>query len=120
MTESINLLERVRQTVLVREGAAVGDGQLLECFIDRRDEVAFAALVRRHGPMVLGVCPRLLRCPHDAEGAFPATLLVLARKAGSVRPREQVANWLHGVACNTARKARAVADGRKAREKQVQ
>jgi DNA-directed RNA polymerase specialized sigma24 family protein len=57
----------------------------LECFITRRDEVAFEALVRRHGPMVLGLCRRLLRNPQDAEDAFQATFLVLVRKAASIR-----------------------------------
>lgn len=95
------------------------DGQLLGCFIDLKDEVAFEALVRRHGPMVFSVCRRLLPNHHDAEDAFQATFLVLARKASSVRPRERVANWLHGVALRTAMKARAMTAKRRAREKQV-
>jgi RNA polymerase sigma factor (sigma-70 family) len=95
------------------------DGQLLECFVTRRDEVAFAALVRRHGPMVWSVCGRVLRDLHDAEDAFQATFLVLVRRAGSVVPREKVANWLYGVAYQTARKARAAAARKLAREKRV-
>ncbi len=95
------------------------DGQLLGRFVERRDEAAFAALVTRLGPMVWGVCRRLLPEYHDAEDAFQAAFLVLARKAGSVRPRELVGNWLYGVASNVALKARALAGKRRARERQV-
>jgi RNA polymerase sigma factor (sigma-70 family) len=93
------------------------DGELLSCFIERREESAFAALLRRHGPMVLGVCRRVLRDVHDADDAFQATFLVLVRKAASVRPREAVGNWLYGVAYRTALEARAKIARRHAREK---
>src|SRR6516225_8007625 len=83
------------------------DTQLLAHFLACRDEAAFAALVRRHGPMVLGVCRRLLRHAQDAEDAFQAAFLVLARKAGSVLKREAVGSWLYMVAYRTALKARA-------------
>src|SRR5437588_1904867 len=63
------------------------DGELVTAFVERRSSSAFAELVRRHGPMVLGVCLRILRHAHDAEDAFQATFLVLARKAASVSPR---------------------------------
>src|SRR5262245_27262129 len=86
-----------------------GDAYLLECFIVRRDEEAFAALVRRHGPMVLGVCRRVLGDVHDAGDAVQAASLVLARKAGAIGRREQLGNWLHGVAQRTALKARSSA-----------
>jgi RNA polymerase sigma factor (sigma-70 family) len=95
------------------------DGQLLQSFIDRRDDDAMAAIIHRHGPMVLGVCRRLLGRSHDAEDAFQATFLVLVRKATSIVPRELVGNWLHGVACRTALDARARIIRRKATEKQV-
>ena len=95
------------------------DGSLLGAFIDRRDPAAFAELVRRHGPMVLGVCSRVLRHAQDAEDAFQATFLVLARKAASVIPRDLVANWLYGVAHQTAVRVRATAARRRTREKQV-
>ncbi len=86
----------------------LSDGELLERFVARRDEPAFEAIVRRHGPMVLGVCHRVLRDHHDAEDAFQATFLVLARKAGTVRPGSMLPNWLYGVAHQVAIKARAI------------
>jgi RNA polymerase sigma factor (sigma-70 family) len=95
------------------------DAQLLEDHIVRRDAAALEAIVRRHGPMVWGVCRRLLASHHDAEDAFQATFLVMVRKAASVRHREQLANWLHGVARQTALKARATAGRKAARERQV-
>ena len=113
------VLQHLRRAILLDGGAGLTDGQLLGYFLDQRDEAAFAALVRRHGPMVLSVCRRIAGNVHDADDAFQATFLVLVRKAASVQPREFVANWLYGVACNTARKARALATRRQAREKQV-
>jgi RNA polymerase sigma factor (sigma-70 family) len=107
-----------RQTALGRDGAGLTDGQLLGCFLEQRDEAAFAALVQRQGPMVWGVCRRLLN-PDDAEDAFQATFLVLVRKGPSIVPRERVANWLYGVAHQTALQARRTATRRRAREKQV-
>ena len=89
--------------------AGLSDRQLLERFNGRRDlagEAAFAALVARHGPMVLGVCRQLLGDHHHAEDAFQAVFLVLARKARSLREPELLGNWLYGVSLRTARKAR--------------
>jgi RNA polymerase sigma factor (sigma-70 family) len=97
--------------VLFRSGTVAGmtDGQLLERFAARRDadgEIAFAALVARHGPMVLGVCRQLLGDPHDAEDAFQATFLALARKAGSLRWPDRLGPWLYGVAQRKTRKVK--------------
>jgi RNA polymerase sigma factor (sigma-70 family) len=113
------VIEHMRQTVLRCDGGGLTDGQLLQCFVERRDGGAFEALVRRHGPMVWGVCRRMLADHHDAEDAFQATFLVLVRRAAAVVPREAVGNFLYGVACHTARKVRAAAAKRGAREKQV-
>src|ERR1700757_2047466 len=118
-----NQLRRVLQTLgkatLPHEGTGLSDGQLLETYIRSREEAAFAALVHRHGPMVWGVCRRVLERHQDAEDAFQATFLVLVRKASSVVPRAMVANWLYGVAHQTALKARATTAKRHTREKQV-
>jgi RNA polymerase sigma factor (sigma-70 family) len=93
------------------------DGQLLERFTagtGEAAELAFAALIERHGPMVLRVCQSVLREPHDAQDAFQATFLVLVRKAGSIHRRDSLSSWLHGVACRTAACAKA-ATARRAR-----
>jgi RNA polymerase sigma factor (sigma-70 family) len=111
------VIEHLRRAVL-RDGDGPGDGELLGHFVERRDEAALAALVERHGPLVWGVCRRLLS-HHDAEDAFQATFLVLVRKAASVVPRETLGNWLYGVAHRTALQARRTAARRGSREAQV-
>ncbi len=110
-----SVLKAISQLV----GADLTDGQLLGRYVTHRDDAAFEALVRRHGPMVLGVCHRLLHNNQDVEDAFQATFLVLVRKATTIRPREAVGNWLYGVAYRAAQKTRAAAVRRAAREKQV-
>jgi RNA polymerase sigma factor (sigma-70 family) len=113
------VIRHLRRAVLRQDVPARTDGQLLASFIEQRDEAAFEALVHRHGPMVFGVCRRVVGNHHDADDAFQATFLVLARRAASVRPRERVANWLHGVALRTAMKVKAMTAKRWGREKQV-
>src|SRR5262245_25526635 len=109
----------LRRAALLHDGGGMTDGQLLECFLARQDEAAFEALVRRHGPMVLGVCRRVLRNFHDAEDAFQATFLVLVRKAASLRQRELVGNWLYGAAYRAALETKAANASRRARERQM-
>jgi RNA polymerase sigma factor (sigma-70 family) len=92
------------------------DTELLERFAGAKDETAFVELVRRYGPMVLGVCRKMLRHEQDAEDAFQATFLVLARKAGSIRDAAALPNWLYGVACRLAARAKSTAWRRQVRE----
>jgi RNA polymerase sigma factor (sigma-70 family) len=95
------------------------DGQLLERFVAAGEEAAFAALLRRHGPLVLGVCRRVLRDRHAAEDAFQATFLVLLRRAHALDRRGSLANWLYTVAYHVALRARAEAARRQRQERQV-
>jgi RNA polymerase sigma factor (sigma-70 family) len=112
------LLERMRRSALLPEEVAQTDGQLLEAFVRLRDSPALEALVRRHAPMVWGVCRRALANHYDAEDAFQTTFLVLVRKAASIRSRELLANWLYRVAYMTSRKAKQRAAIRSAHETQ--
>jgi RNA polymerase sigma factor (sigma-70 family) len=114
-----SVIQHLRRTGFLQEGAEMTDAQLLERFLAQQEEEVFETLLTRHGPMVLGVCRRLLNNAHDAEDAFQATFLVLIRKAAALRQRPTIGNWLYGVAYNTALKARAAAALRRAREAQV-
>jgi RNA polymerase sigma factor (sigma-70 family) len=114
-----SVIRHLRRTAFLHDAREMTDGQLLECFLARRDEAAFEALVRRHGPMVLGVCRRVLRNTHDVEDAFQATFLVLVRKAASLRQRELVGNWLYGTAYRAALETRTTNAARQARERQM-
>jgi RNA polymerase sigma factor (sigma-70 family) len=114
-----DVFRHLRRAALLRDGGGLTDGQLLECFLTHRNEAAFEALLRRHGPMVLGVCRRVLRNSQDAEDAFQATFLVLVRKAAEIAQPELLGNWLYGVAYRTALDARSATARRRARERQV-
>jgi RNA polymerase sigma factor (sigma-70 family) len=110
------LLGHIQRLTAGRGAGSWTDRQLLDDFAARRDEAAFAALVSRHGPMVLRVCRRVLNHEQDAEDAFQATFLVLARSTGSIRKRDTVGAWLHGVAYRTAMKAKRSAARRRNHE----
>jgi RNA polymerase sigma factor (sigma-70 family) len=112
------VVKRLCASAALDESAA-SDGELLARFVTERDGEAFAALVRRHGPMVLSVCRRVLRDRHDAEDAFQATFLVLAKKAGSVLNLRFLGGWLHGVAHRSALAARRAAAVRRKKESRI-
>jgi RNA polymerase sigma-70 factor (ECF subfamily) len=116
-SRSLAQLTHVLTNSILRHGGAdLTDAQLLAYFVEQGNEAAFEALVRRHAPMVHGVCRRLLQHHQDTEDAVQVVFLVLARKAASVRPREALAGWLYGVAHKAALKARSRAARRKERQ----
>jgi RNA polymerase sigma factor (sigma-70 family) len=110
------MLHHLRKLVGVSAGNEPPDRDLLARFVAHGDQAAFAALVERHGPMVLGLCRRVLRHTQNAEDAFQATFLVLARKAGSVRNPDALASFLHGVAYHAATNLRRDLARRSARQ----
>jgi RNA polymerase sigma factor (sigma-70 family) len=112
-------LDHVRRLCLPQTPAAPPDQDLLRRFAAARDEAAFAQLVQRHGPMVLGVCRRVLNDPHAAEDAFQATFLALARRPAGIRKHASVGGWLHRVAYRAAQRERFAAARRQARERQA-
>ena len=105
------VLEDLRRSTRLHEGAEQTDSQLLEAFRRGRDPLALEVLVRRHAPMVWGVCRRALANHQEAEDAFQATFLVLVRRARSVRVADSLGRWLYGVARRVAAKARARSSG---------
>jgi RNA polymerase sigma factor (sigma-70 family) len=109
-----SLTRFVRQLGRATAVAGSSDEELLGHFVRRADDAAFTAIVRRHGPMVLGICRRVLHHEQDAEDAFQATFLILARKSGSLRRAASLGPWLHGVALRTAAKARVGVERRRA------
>jgi RNA polymerase sigma factor (sigma-70 family) len=114
-----NVLQHLRRLAFASDLGGLDDAHLLGRFLDHQDESAFETLVRRHGPMVLGVCQRLLTDPRDIEDAFQVTFLVLLRKARSLSRRDRLASWLYGVARRTAMKARTLAARRQAQERPI-
>jgi RNA polymerase sigma factor (sigma-70 family) len=116
---AVPILRHLRHVALLGNDGAASDAHLLEEYLVHDDADAFAVLVRRHGPMVRGVCRRILRDDHDADDAFQATFLVLIHKAATVSPRSAVANWLYGVAYRTAHKARVSAARRRVNERRA-
>jgi RNA polymerase sigma factor (sigma-70 family) len=113
------VLRHMRKLAEAQAARDVTDGELLERFVRRREEAAFTLLVQRHGPMVLGVCRRVLGDEHAAEDAFQATFLVLARRAAAVRKRDSLGSWLHGVAQRIAGRARSQAATRRGHERRA-
>jgi RNA polymerase sigma factor (sigma-70 family) len=103
------VLGHIRNQVAAHGEGEESDGALLRAFLSGNDQAAFEVLLRRHGPMVLRVCRRSLGHVHDAEDACQATFLVLARQARSIRKRESLAGWLHGVAYRMARQSKRAA-----------
>jgi RNA polymerase sigma factor (sigma-70 family) len=112
------VLGHLRQWAGAGDGGELTDAQLLERFARRHEEAAFAALVRRHGPMVWGVCRRLLGNAHDAEDAFQATFLILVRRVAAIHRGQALGCWLHQVARRTALRARADRDSRRRHERE--
>jgi RNA polymerase sigma factor (sigma-70 family) len=113
------VLRHLRRLVDAGAETAETDAELLARFVARQEEPAFADLVKRHGAMIFQVCRRIHGNQHDAEDVFQATFLLLARKAGSIRKQDSVANWLHGVAHRLALQARGQANRRQARERRA-
>jgi RNA polymerase sigma factor (sigma-70 family) len=113
------VVQEIRRLATAPEVRDRSDQDLLGEFQARRDQAAFAVLVERHGPLVLRICRHVLRHQQDAEDAFQATFLVLARRAGSIRKREALAAWLHGVAQRIAMQAKRTAARLRAREAQA-
>src|SRR5215469_16438467 len=114
-------LQTFIQSIRTRAGTPLyeqwTDRQVLLAFCAHGEQSAFGALLARHGPMVLRVCRRVLRQEQDAEDAFQATFLVLAKKAASLRKTEALASWLHGVAHRVALRARRDAGRRRTHER---
>jgi len=116
LSDVIRYIRRIAST----EDKARTDRELLAAFSTRNDQAAFTALVKRHGSMVMSICRRVLHHLQDAEDAFQATFLLLARRSTGIRKQESLASWLHGVAFRMARKAKQSASRRRKYEGTVQ
>src|SRR5690242_10476628 len=112
-----SVIESVQRLFSTGAVSALSEAQLLERFLARGDQAAFEAILQRHGPMVLGVCRRVLDDPHDIADAFQATFLILVKKARSIRDREALGIWLYGVARRVAVRARVNARRLRTRER---
>src|SRR5207302_4392388 len=110
------MLDQIRKLARGEEGS---DAELLERFTARQDTAAFEVLLQRHGPLVRGVCQRVLNHAQDAEDVFQATFLVLARQAGAIRQHTSLGSWLYGVAYRLALKVNAGQARRRALERRV-
>ena len=121
MAQSVltDVLQHLRCVWAAKASRDLTDSQLLQRFLDDQDEAAFAVLMQRHGPMVLGVCRRLTGDAHLAEDTFQGTFIVLARRARSIRKKSSLASWLYGVAQHIALRARTQVRGRQARERRL-
>lgn len=115
LSDVIRYIRRIAST----EDNGRTDRELLAAFATRNDHAAFTMLVKRHGPMVMGICRRVLHHLHDAEDAFQATFLLLARQSASIRKQESLASWLHGVAYRMAHRAKRSASWRRTYESNV-
>jgi len=113
------VLHCLHRVLGLRAGDSLPDADLLQRFVQDGDQAAFTALVRRHGRLVWNVCLRVLGNVHDAEDAFQATWLVLARKAGAIETPDLLGNWLHGVASRCATKLKARAASRRDQERKA-
>src|SRR5215470_9496849 len=116
-SRALQTLQQLKHLADPRSAADLSDGQLLEHFRRHGEQAAFTLLLQRHGPMVLAVCRRILGNEADAEDAFQATFLVLARHARAIRRKASVASWLYGVARHMALKALRTAARRHAHER---
>ena len=116
-TKALATLAHLLQQSRLHQAGAATDAELLGRIVTQRDEAAFETLLQQHGPMVLGVCRRILHNEADVEDCFQATFLVLVRRAAYIRPRSMVGNWLHTVARNAALKAKAMRNLRHKKEK---
>lgn len=109
----------IRRLVATRSLQSAADRDLLQSFVDDRDEAAFRVIVERHGPMVFGVCRRALKCDADAEDALQAVFLVFAQRAKSIRQSGSLASWLHGVSLRVASRLRREQERRARRERRA-
>src|ERR1700721_2010222 len=112
-----SIVESLGRLFATGTATAMGEAELLERFVSQGDPTGFEVILQRHGPMVLRVCRRVLDDPNDVDDAFQATFLILVKKAASIRDREVLGTWLHGVARRVAVRARVNARRRQSRER---